>query len=59
MAYFAIRSITMKLNKLTLAAGMLLAIAGGAAQVQALPVKNIVLVHGASAVRAGVRCMTV
>lgn len=45
----------MTLNKLTLAAGMLLAIAGGAVQAQAQPVQNIVLVHGAFVGGAGWR----
>ncbi|HBZ16563.1 MAG TPA: alpha/beta hydrolase [Pantoea sp.] len=45
----------MKMNKLTLAAGMLLAIAGGAAQAQAQPINNIVLVHGAFVGGAGWR----
>jgi len=43
----------MKLNSITLAVGMLLAIAGAEAQAQSQPVKNIVLVA-----RAGVRSMT-
>ncbi|ARJ42665.1 alpha/beta hydrolase [Pantoea alhagi] len=45
----------MKLNKVTLAVGILLATAGGAAQAQAQPVQNIVLVHGAFVGGAGWR----
>ena len=45
----------MKLKKLTLAAGILLAMAGGAAHAEAHPVKNIVLVHGAFVGGAGWR----
>jgi pimeloyl-ACP methyl ester carboxylesterase len=45
----------MKLNNVTLAAGILLAMAGGAAQAQLQPIKNIVLVHGAFVGGAGWR----
>jgi len=45
----------MKLNSITLAVGMLLAIAGAEAQAQSQPVKNIVLVHGAFVGGAGWR----
>lgn len=45
----------MKLNKVTLAVGILLATAGGAAQAQSQPVQNIVLVHGAFVGGAGWR----
>ncbi|URQ60095.1 alpha/beta hydrolase [Pantoea alhagi] len=45
----------MKLNKVTLAVGILLATAGGAVQAQSQPVQNIVLVHGAFVGGAGWR----
>lgn len=45
----------MKLNTITLALGVLLAVAGGEAQAQSQPVKNIVLVHGAFVGGAGWR----
>ncbi|RRZ89321.1 alpha/beta fold hydrolase [Erwinia sp. 198] len=47
----------MKLKKVVLAVSMLVAIAGGTAQAQAQPVKNIVLVHGAFVGGAGWRAV--